>query len=82
MTDTKLQKEILQKYLESYPCKTCEQFKRFEREANGWSRMTGGFTGMNNDKDNFVVKLHHQFIEHIKDKHLPNEKEWEILKHA
>ena len=73
-----LPKTILQKYLDSYPCKQCNKFKRFDNEMKNAYRLSGG--GKNPTELNQL--MHGEYLEHIEEKHLPSKEEWEVLKKA
>ncbi len=79
MTKEELQKQVLQKYLDSFPCKQCIKFKRYENELNGLSKYSGGYTG-GNDKAGIQSLMHTAYLEHIEKNHLPSNEEWEVLK--
>ena len=72
-----LPKTILQKYLDSYPCKQCNKFKRYDNEMKNIWRLTGGHT-TRSDEINHL--MHSEYLAHIEEKHLPSKEEWEVLK--
>lgn len=75
--DEKRAKEILQRLLDSYPCKTCNKFKKYKNEIATVWKNAGGY------KDSYSKEIHSRIsmkhIEHVEEVHLPNADEWKIL---
>ena len=71
-------KEILEKYLGTYPCIKCDQFKKYERELNG-AKQTTHFETVVEKFEDAIRFSHVNFIHHIEEIHLPTEEEWKII---
>ena len=69
--------EILERLLDSYPCKTCDKFKKYISEIRSAWINSGGY------KDSYskeiISRINMKRIEHVEEVHLPSKEEWEIL---
>ena len=70
--------EILQRLIDSYPCKDCTKFKKYVTEVRGFWKFTGG-ARLESD-DEIINRIQNRFMQHMQAKHLPSDKEWGVLR--